>query len=297
MHQILCSTGALIGRPNSRDYRRLKTYAQNLRCDGFEFMVYGSWYPEIDELIKCISGMKLNIPVIHCQKALGERLCGMKAWYDDDGYHEYTMTEKEDNENFNTGIDEFAINLRVACALGAEKMVLHLWNGIPSDKNIEKNIERFGILNEMAHKAGINLMVENVICNTTDPLHNIGLLYKQYPEVQLVYDTKMAQFHRQTMKVFDEEYVWMFKDKHVKHLHMNDYNGGYLDWSNFGVLPIGAGKVDFDTFFSVLSKYGYDGDYTIEATAFDKKTGEINYTMLNECFEKLRVLHSKYIIK
>ena len=39
MCTILCSTGALIGRPNNRDYRLLKTLSKQLTCDGYEFMM------------------------------------------------------------------------------------------------------------------------------------------------------------------------------------------------------------------------------------------------------------------
>ena len=42
MHQILCSTGALIGRPNGRDYRLLKQFCPQLDCDGFEFILYST---------------------------------------------------------------------------------------------------------------------------------------------------------------------------------------------------------------------------------------------------------------
>lgn len=42
MSKILCSTGALIGRPNNRDYTLLKTFSPQLQCDGFEFMMYES---------------------------------------------------------------------------------------------------------------------------------------------------------------------------------------------------------------------------------------------------------------
>ena len=42
MSQILCSTGALIGKPNNRDYTLLKGLAGKLECDGFEFMMYES---------------------------------------------------------------------------------------------------------------------------------------------------------------------------------------------------------------------------------------------------------------
>lgn len=37
---ILCSTGALIGKPNGRDYRLLESLSEKLNCDGFEFMMY-----------------------------------------------------------------------------------------------------------------------------------------------------------------------------------------------------------------------------------------------------------------
>lgn len=299
MNKILCSTGALIGRPNGRDYSRLREYAPRLECDGLEFMVYGSWYPEINELIDEITSIQkdlnLSIPVVHCQKALGETLCGVKAGFENGNYFEYLLTKEEDAEAFEKGRKEFEINLRVANAFGADRMVLHLWNGIPSDKNISKNIERFGLLNEMAQRAGITLMVENVVCNTTDPLNNIGLLHDSYPNAGLVYDTKMAQFHNQTMDLFKPEWDWMLKDGNIKHMHINDYSGGYMDWGNLKVLPIGEGKIDFDEFFSKLSGYSYEGDYTVEATSFDLKSGEIRYDRLNKCFSDLRALIEKYM--
>ena len=50
MQQIICSTGALIGRPNGRDYRLLKQFCPQLECDGFEFIMYGTWYNEVDAI-------------------------------------------------------------------------------------------------------------------------------------------------------------------------------------------------------------------------------------------------------
>jgi sugar phosphate isomerase/epimerase len=45
--------------------------------------------------------------------------------------------------------------------------------------------------------------------------------------------------------------------------------------------------VDFDAFFEHLKSYGYHGDYTVEATAFDR-SGTVDTEMLNECFANLR---------
>jgi len=286
MKKIYCSTGALLGRPNKRDYRLLKEFAGKLQCDGFEFMVYDSWYPEVDEMIETVKGFGLSIPVVHCEKALSEKLAGARVWHENGTYPYQEMTPEEDLESVAAAREEFALNLRIAREFGANRMVFHLWNGLVSDKNIERNVERFAPLMEMANEAGVQLMVENVICNTYDPLSNWALVREQYPDVKFVYDTKMAESHGQTLQVFDPEWEWIFAEGHVKHLHVNDYNGGIKDWGNFDVLPIGKGHVDFDTFFARMAQFGYDGDYTVEATAFDK-TGKVDFEMLNECFSKL----------
>ena len=161
------------------------------------------------------------------------------------------MTAEEDAENFRQAKEEFALNLRVAKDLGADRMVFHLWNGIISDKRIEKNVERFGSLRKMAAEAGIDLMVENVVCNNYDPMYDMEVVHKSYPDVSYVYDTKMAEFHGQTMQIFEPQWEWMLTEGHVRHLHINDYDGGIKDWSNLRVLPIGKGHVDFNSFFSI----------------------------------------------
>ncbi|MBO4416028.1 MAG: sugar phosphate isomerase/epimerase [Lachnospiraceae bacterium] len=285
--KVLCSTGALIGRPNKRNYRLLKEFAGQLDCDGFEFMVYDSWYPEIDEMIETIKGYRLSIPVVHCEKALAEKFAGAELKYENGEFLYREMTPEEDKENCERAIEEFRANLRIANEFGADQMVFHLWNGLISDRHIERNIERFGKLKRLAEAAGVLLMVENVVCNTYDPLHDMEIVHKSYPDICYVFDTKMAEFHGQTMQIFEPEWEWMLSEGHVKHLHINDYSGGIKDWGNMRVLPIGQGHVDFDGFFSKLGKYGFEGYYTVEATAFDK-TGTVNTVMLNECFERLR---------
>ena len=290
MKKILCSTGAIFPRTTPEKYASLEAMADKLTCDGFEFMVDSTMYENVPKLIQIIRPLGLCIPVVHCQKSLGESLCGMKAWFDESGYHEYIMTAEEDAAAFENGIERFKVNLEIANAFGAKKMVFHLWNGIVSDKNIMKNIERFGILNDMAKAYKVELMIENVVCNDKDPLTNIGLLHKYYPETTFVFDTKMSEFHNQTMELFSSKWDWLLRDGLISHMHINDYNGGYMDWSSLKTLPIGAGKIDFTDFFEHLSTYNYAGDFTVEATLFNRATGEVDFDMLNECFRKLRVL-------
>lgn len=287
MSQILCSTGTFLGKANSNDYRLLGEYAQKLECDGFELMISNAWYPMLDDMIGTVKALELNIPIIHANKKLGEYLCGLKTTFDNDHFTDYFMTEDEERAHFEKGTDLFKENLRAAEQLGVHKMVLHLWNGQCSDRNMENSIRRFGIWKEMAEEAGVDMLVENVVCNKHDPLSNLKLVAEAYDNVGFVYDTKMSEFHQQTMKLFEPEYEDLLWNGHIRHLHINDYGGGYMDWSNMDILPVGKGHVDFDTFFSRMKDFAYDGDITIEATAL-RKDGTVDFDMLNECLAKVR---------
>ena len=72
MSQVLCSTGALIGRPNNRDYRLLKDFAKELTCDGYEFMMYSTWYGIEQEIADFLKINNIYVPVMHCAKGVGE---------------------------------------------------------------------------------------------------------------------------------------------------------------------------------------------------------------------------------
>ena len=296
MNRILCSSGAIIGKVNNNDYTLLKEYAPRLNCDGFELMMSSSWYDILDDVITKVKSYGLSIPVIHSQKSLGESLCGMTTTYADGQFYNYVMTPEEDRETFQEGTKRFLLNVKLAHELGAEKMVLHLWNGNVSDKNIEKNVDRFGKWKQLAEKEGIELLAENVICNTYNPLYNVNLVAKKYPDAGFVYDTKMAEFHDQTMKLFSPEYEYIVKEGRIRHLHVNDYGGGYMDWAHMQVLPIGAGHVDFEAFFKKLGEYGYEGDYTVESTAL-KKDATVDFDMLNGCFDKIRELKANSLLQ
>ena len=268
MHQILCSTGALIGRPNGRDYRLLKQFCPQLECDGFEFMLYTTWYDQIEALTSFLKSIQLHIPVMHCEKSLSEHI------------------SKGGDEELREAFRLFEINCGVAETLGAEKMVFHLWNGLISDSHFENNLRAYPKLQERAEKHGLTLLVENVVCHG-DPMEHWGELYQHYPEIRFVFDTKMADFHRQLELLYKPEYDWLWKENHILHYHVNDYGGGFKDWSNLKVLPMGKGHIDFERFFRFVSKTGYTGDFTFEATGFDK-TGSVNIQNLNEQFALAR---------
>ena len=273
MHKILCSTGALIGRPNGRDYRLLKQFCPQLDCDGFEFILYSTWYDQIDALTVFLKDLKLNIPVLHCEKTLSE--------------HITKGGEEEIREAFRL----FEINCTLANAVGADKMVLHLWNGEISDSRFENNLRAWPELNRRANAHGLTLLTENVVCRK-DPMTHWVELYQAYPEIKFVFDTKMADFHNQLDLLYDPRYDWLWKENHILHYHVNDFGGSYMDWSNLKVLQLGKGHIDFDRFFRFIKETDYRGDFTLEGTGFDQ-TGQVNLRNLNDQFALARKYLSK----
>ncbi|MBD5461396.1 MAG: sugar phosphate isomerase/epimerase [Lachnospiraceae bacterium] len=269
MNRILCSTGALIGRPNGRNYRLLRSVIKELHCDGLEFMMYDSWYDEAEQIVEYLQGLQITIPVVHCEKSIGEKI-----------------SQSEEN-----GLDEvirrFTINCRMAREIQAEKMVIHLWDGLTSDRNIRININVYSRLAEIAAAYGIDLLVENVVCNMQDPMSHWCELAEKYTDIHFVFDTKMAAFHEQVDLLYEKKYEWLWKEGHIRHYHVNDYAGGYMEWGKLRTLPIGMGNVDFRKFFDFIHQTKYQGDFTVEATAFGQD-GMIDTAMLNRCFDDIR---------
>jgi len=271
MCKILCSTGALIGKPNNRDYRLLESLSKQLLCDGFEFMMYSAWYEEVEFLIKTLKEMKLEIPVVHCEKHIGE-----------------AVSKGEFDEAYRS----FDINCYIARELGAESIVVHLWDGITSDAYFENNVEGYRYLRDIAGRYGVGLLIENVVCNQKDPMKHWCELKEKFADICFVFDTKMAAFHDQMDLLYEEEYQWLWRDDHIRHYHVNDYAGGYKDWGKLRTLPIGQGHVDFERFFKFMRKIEYQGTFTVEATAFDS-SGAVDIEMLNRQFAYIREFMKK----
>lgn len=261
MNQLLCSTGALIGRPNGRNYRLLKDFAKYLRCDGFEFMMYDTWYGEVDRLEAFLSSLRLNVPVMHCEKRIGEGISR-------------GGTEADE------AIRLFEVNARLACSLGASKLVMHLWDGKTSDGFFSNNLRAYERLNRVASAFNLDLLIENVVCAYKNPMERWIELRREYPNVHFVYDTKMAAFHAQTELLYLPEYDWLWKEGRLRHFHVNDYAGGYMDWGCLRTLPVGRGHIDFQRFFEFLRAIRYDGALTVESTAFNER-GVVDVDMLN----------------
>ena len=259
MNRILCSTGALIGPPNGRDFTLLSRCVDKLDCDGYEFLMYGAWYDQTDSIRRFFKDFPAPIPVFHVDKRIGDMI---------------SRNEGEDSEN---ALKLFALNCALANDIGAEKLVVHLWGGLDSDKDTAHTYEYYKYLRQISDAHGLLLTIENIVCNNLDPMRHMLNLAERYPDIQFTFDTKMAAFHSQLDLLYMEENAKLLP--HIQHMHMNDYNGGYKDWKNLRTLHIGEGIIDFDRLFAFVRKLAYCGDFTVEATSFDR---------LNRCFRKIR---------
>lgn len=266
MYKILCSTGALVGLANNRNYKILEDVSKHLTCDGFEFMMYASWYEKSDEVVRDLKAMELYIPVMHCEKRMGEEIC---------------------KGNFKDAYQLFEINCRMARELGADRMVIHLWDGLTSDLYFQNNIKGYEELARIAAGYGVTLLVENVVCNNEDPLKHWCELADIYPNIRFVYDTKMAAFHGQTDLLYEEAYAWLWREGHICHYHVNDYAGGYKEWSKLRTYPIGQGQIDFQRFFEYIKGIRYQGTFTVEGSGL-QQDGTVNTDILNRQFDFIR---------
>lgn len=262
MNRVLCSTGAIITKRNGRDYDLLRTIVPQTECDGLEFMMYQSWHDQTEQLKTVLS--EFQVPVFHMTKQIGQ-------WVSEG--------------NMADAVTMFRADCELAAAIHAKLLVLHLWSGQASDQHIERNIAAYPVLRDVAEKYGLLLTVENVICNTRDPMTHMRALADAYPDVAFTFDTKMAAFHSQLDELYKPENAWLWP--HIAHFHVNDYGGGHMDWANMRVKQLGKGHIDFDKFFAFVRRMGYTGDFTCEATALNED-GSVRYDEMNASLDRIR---------
>ena len=241
--RILPSTGAFIGRVNNRDHRAFLGVIDRLDAASYEFMMYEAFYGREEGILSDFLASGLSFPVFHVEKRVGE-LVGLGG-----------------EENCRTALARFSVNCRAAVRLGAEKLVLHLWNGLPSDREFSRHLNAYAELAAVAERFGLLLTVENVVCALRDPLTRLSELAERYPCAAYTFDTKMAAFHRQ-----EDALGGMLREGRVAHIHLNDYAGTPGDFSSLAVLHLGEGRLDMGRLTSEILASGYEGTVTLECS-------------------------------
>lgn len=271
MLQFLCSTGALITSRNGRNHKLLAQADRELSSEGFEFMMYPSWYEKWEEVAADIVALKLPVVTFHVDKNVGELI---------------SRNEEGDRQQAR---ENFTINCRMAQMMGAKLLVLHLWGGMPSDRNIAVNIEEYAVLRKIAEEYELLLTIEDVPCNHQNPLKHMVTLHEQYPDVSFTFDIRFAAFHGLVDAFLSEEYGWLWEGP-IKHIHIGDFAGEPMDWGALrSCLHPREGKIDFQRFFAYLAKVGYKGTVTVESTSV-AEDGRMLTEKLNDTFAYLRSL-------
>lgn len=275
-HPILCSTGAIVSRMNGRDHRLILKYRPLLRCDGMEFMMYGSWYDRRDEIARDLAGSGIAFPVMHVEKGVGDRI------------------SRDQGDDTRDAVRDFELNCDMANAIGAGQLVLHLWGNVDSDRHIEHNYRVYERLARIARAHDLELTVENVVCSHADPMTHLSEMRALFPDCAFTIDTKMSAFHDQMPLFSRPEWAWLWTEKRIRHLHVNDYRGASMDWSALRTLFIGDGQIDFIPFFETAGRYGYEGSLTCECTAV-RPDGSVDIDRLNDSLDAVRALTSRYL--
>lgn len=265
MNRVLCSTGTIIGRRNDFNYKLLGGFADKITCDGFELMIEPFWNSEdiINEIVANLLPMKINFETMHTDKNIGD------------------LISRNDYGDIAEALRVFELDCKAASKLGIKLLVLHLWGGIPSDKNIEVNIKACGDLLEIAEKYNLTLTVENVVCSICNALIHMKKLYETYGNnIKFTVDIRHAEFHKILKQTCEADFLW--ENNLVPHFHIADYKGGCMDWSKLRpVLPPGDGDIDFEYFSNFLKNINCKSSFTLEAAGAMTETG-IDFEKLNK---------------
>lgn len=264
---VYVSSGAFIGRRNNVSPDGFLSFCRDFDCDGFEFMNYRAWVPELDSILDRFLSVGVSFPTFHCDKMIGE------------GF------SSGDPDEYRRACDLFRLNCRAAAKLGSRLLVFHLWNGLPSDRNFGRHLDALSDLYAIAAEHDLFLTVENVICAEADPLTRLSEVAARYPAARFTFDTKMAAFHDQMNEIATPARRPLAE--RIAHVHLNDYGGVPGDFSDLRVLHLGEGKINFAPFLTLLREINYPGAITLECSCFNPD-GTLAPEKMKSSIEKAR---------
>lgn len=268
MHnRILCSSGVFTHETKLNDHSLILKYASTFECDGLEVIFYPAWYGRSRDIARDLVSHKITCPVVHGEKGVA------RLWGSDDA------------ETRSEGIKRFEENLQFAAEIGAERMVLHLWERPEGDEKLDRNLEYYSTALDRAQELGVRLSAETIPTVVATPLANIRTIADRFPETEMTFDTEFLAFHDQVEEAFLVETLKSFPQ--LGHVHVKDYGGGLV--SPEGVryyLHPGEGQLDFRSLFSNLRACDYAGAITLESSGY--VNGVLDVEKVNKSLEFLR---------
>lgn len=265
---LLCSTGAISRGPDATAESRVTTYGPRLDADGLEVMIYATWYGRLDEIAGRFRTLGHPMPVTHGEKSIGPDLVARDTAVRDRAFARF---------------DE---NCRFTAAIGADRIVLHLWGLPDGDALIDRQLRDLPRLLDIADQHAVTLAVEAIPCIVSDPLSVIRRVRETDDRVRVTIDTEFLAMHGQLDAVFAAEWLWASSS--VVHVHIKDFDGQLVDVTGRRryLLP-GQGTIDFGQWLLDLANTGYHGAITMEAPVVDD-TGNVDVDAANAVLDGLR---------
>ncbi len=266
--RLLCSTGAISRGPDATNEARVERYGARIAADGLEVMIYDSWYGALGEIAGRFRNLGLATPVTHGEKAIGPDLVAPDPAIRDRAF------------------SRFDDNCRFTAAIGADRIVLHLWGLPDSDALIERQLDDLPALLDRADAHGVTLAVEAIPCVVSDPLAVVRRVLERDARARVAIDTEFLAMHGQLDAVFAADWLWAADA--VVHVHIKDYNGTLVDETGRRrYLHPGEGAIPFDAWFGQLAGRGYRAAISLESPVVDH-TGEVSIDRANASVAWLR---------
>jgi sugar phosphate isomerase/epimerase len=258
---VLASTGILTRDPDQTDHKAIVEHGPKLGTAGYELCLYEAWRGHLDEVIEDLRSSKLSFPAVHADKSIGIGL------------------GSGDSDEADEALAAFEVNCRAAAALGAETLVLHLWEQPDGDRELERNLERLTTCLDTAEAYDIVLAVETIPGIAGTALANLQLALERDARCRVTLDTEFLAFHGQLDESIAAEWLW--SDDAVRHVHLKDFDGRLRDRNGRRYLLPGEGGLDLQSFLAGLVDRGYGGAITLEASALTR-SGQVDKGRLGE---------------
>jgi sugar phosphate isomerase/epimerase len=237
----LASTGLVNRFPDAAPPEALVAWCPRLAVEGFELSIGRAW--DLDRVEQELGEAGLRFPAAHADKGIGAELL-------DDPPAALGALER---------------NCTLAAALGAELLVLHLWELPIGDRRLEENLKLLPDCLDIAEASGLTLAVETIPCSVGSPLANVHRALDADDRCEVTIDTEFLAHHGQVAEALADDALWT----RVAHVHVKDFAGGRLhdeDRRRRYLIP-GEGEIDFDAVFAALAARGYDRSLTLEVSA------------------------------
>ena len=224
--RTLLPTGTVTRSPDFSDHRRILEHTPPTEL---ELSIYGSWD---ESVVDDLHG--LPIVTAHADKRIGATLSGDEPAF-----------------------DRFALDCRIAKALGAGLVVLHLWELPDGDRYLDRNLDRLPALLDIADEHALTLAVETIPCTVGTPLDNVRRAWERDERCRVTLDTEFLGAAGQLESAHELREL-------VAHVHVKDFDPEVWGTKPRRYVLPGEGILDIDGF---LEQLGWDGTLTLEMSA------------------------------